>query len=720
MIGGTRRHGTGALAAPRALPFPLAPDQMRWLGLLLVAAQLPLVGTVPAWAAAFGIALVGVRFLLLRRERLRPTGPTVMASPLLLLAAAMATGVALRLHYGYFAGRDPCVAFLYVLLGIKFLEARSSRDGALLVCLSGFLVVAQFLYNQSLFAALASLPAVLLIAAVLLQLTRPANRVESLREWRSVLARSARMLAQGIPVAVLLFLFFPRLAAPLWGLPNDRMAKTGLSDRMTPGLISELSLSDAVAFRVDFDQPAPPPAQRYWRGPVLSAFDGRSWSSGGRSEPGRIEASGRQPVSYTVTLEPQEGPWLFALEFPASLPIATGADDDGRREPLATLTHEKELLSKARSLQPLQYRIVSSPGADFAAGDGSRLARDRAANLRLPATLERINPRTVAFARALRAEHADDAALAAAVLRHFHHEPFVYTLTPPVLGERFLDGFLFETRRGFCEHYAGAFVVLMRAAGIPARVVTGYQGGEINPRGGYMIVRQSDAHAWAEILVDGRWQRYDPTAAVSPSRIEIGLGAALPAGEPVPLFARLDSGWLKSLQLGWDAVNHQWRHLVVGFNHELQQALLRELALDKAPAWQVMALIGGLGLAWLGALLGWLAWRRRRRDPVRTAWDALGRRLADAGLPRAPHEGPLEFMARATARWPEFAAAFAVIGDAYAQLRYGALPEQGPARGATLARLRRAAAVLPGSRRLRRCGGRPNGLPDRRALALPP
>jgi transglutaminase-like putative cysteine protease len=700
----TRRHDIGTEGL--SLAFPLAPDQMRWVGLLLVAAQLPLVATVPRWVAVFGIALVGVRFALLRRERLRSSGPAMLASPLLLLAAAVATGIALRFHFGYFAGRDPCVAFLFVLLGIKFLEARSSRDGALLVCLSGFLVVAQFLYNQSLFAAFAGLPAVLLIAAVLLQLTRPAGRVEPLREWRPVLARSARMLAQGIPVALLLFLFFPRLAAPLWGLPNDRMAKTGLSDRMTPGLISELSLSDAVAFRVDFDQRPPPPSQRYWRGPVLSAFDGRNWSMGGRGEPGRIESSSRQPVSYTVTLEPQEGPWLFALEFPASLPVAAGTDDDGYGAPLATLTREKELVTKAQSLQPLQYRIVSNPGADFPAGDATRLARDRAVNLRLPPWLETTSPRTIAFARALRVDHGDDTELAAAVLRHFHDEPFVYTLSPPPLGERFLDGFLFETRRGFCEHYAGAFVVLMRAAGIPARVVTGYQGGEINPRGGYMIVRQSDAHAWAELLIDGRWQRYDPTAAVAPSRIEMGLGAALPAGEPVPLLARLDSGWLKTLQLGWDAVNHQWRHLVVGFNHELQRAMLRELSLDQLPAWQVMALIGGLGLAWLGALLGWLAWRRRRRDPVRTAWDALGRRLAGAGLPRQPHEGPLDYMARATARWPEFAAAFAVIGDAYAQLRYGAQSAQGPARRAALGRLRRAAQVLPGSFRLRRADTR--------------
>jgi transglutaminase-like putative cysteine protease len=536
------------------------------------------------------------------------------------------------------------------------------------------------------------------------QLTLPAGGAPGLTRWRPVIGGAARMLAQGVPLAALLFLFVPRLSAPLWGLPADHVAKTGLSERMTPGFISELSLSDAVAFRVDFDREPPPPAQRYWRGPVLSEFDGEGWSISGGPAPGRFERSSRDTVAYTVTLEPHDKLWLFALEFPAALPVATGTEDVPRAAGIATLSSEQQLLALAPVTQPMQYRQVSRPGADFPVGDRARLLLEQEANRRLPPGFARLNPRTVALARELRDRFADDDALARAVLDHFHAEPFVYTLTPPRLGRNAQDAFLFDTRRGFCEHYASAFVFLLRAAGVPARVVTGYQGGEMNPRGNYMIVRQSDAHAWAEALIDGRWRRFDPTAAVSPSRIEWGLGGALPFGEPVPLLARLDSSWQKSLQLAWDAVNHDWRHVVIGFNRERQQSLLRELALDERPAWHTAALISGLCASWLGALLGWLTWKKRRRDPVHAVWSALGLRLARAGLPREPQEGPLAYMDRATRRWPEFAAAFGVIGAAYAQLRYGAEPidHADQQRRIALSTLKRALQVLPRARRLAR------------------
>ena len=250
------------------------------------------------------------------------------------------------------------------------------------------------------------------------------------------------------------------------------------------------------------------------------------------------------------------------------------------------------------------------------------------------------------------------------MLAWFNRENFVYTLSPPLLDEDTVDEFLFDTRRGFCEHYASAFVVLLRAAGIPARVVTGYQGGAMNPRGGYMIVRQSDAHAWAEALIDGQWQRFDPTAAVSPSRIEIGLGGALPAGERVPFLARLDASWLKSVQLAWDAINHDWRRNVVGFNYERQRSLWRD--------WQarpLRAVAGrGDGRGWRcsrgpALLAAWLMFRRRRQERALVLWDDLCRRLARAGLPRQAHEGPLAFAQRAAQRWPQFAIAFAAIGS---------------------------------------------------------
>jgi len=239
--------------------------------------------------------------------------------------------------------------------------------------------------------------------------------------------------------------------------------------------------------------------------------------------------------------------------------------------------------------------------------------------------------------------------------------------------------------------------VLLRAAGIPARVVTGYQGGEMNPDGGYMIVRQSDAHAWAEALVDGRWQRFDPTAAVAPSRIEHGLGAALPAGEPVPYLARLEMTWLKSLRLHWDAINYQWQRGVVGFNVGRQQDLLRDFGLDNAHPVQLVVVIAVMAFAWGLALLGLSRLRRAQIDPEVALWSRVCRRLARAGLARRPDEGPLDFAERAAAHWPRWSSLIRRIGETYARLHYG--PERGQ-RAALLAQLRTSVDALPGARRL--------------------
>jgi hypothetical protein len=288
-----------------------------------------------------------------------------------------------------------------------------------------------------------------------------------------------------------------------------------------------------------------------------------------------------------------------------------------------------------------------------------------------------------------------------AVLQHFRDEPFVYTLAPPLYEGEPVDEFLFGARRGFCEHYASAFVVMMRAAGIPARVVTGYQGGEINPRGGYLIVRQSDAHAWAEAIIDGEWRRIDPTAAVSPLRVERGIGAALPENDQVPLLARLDGGWLKTVELAWDSVNHQWRRNVVDFDFHRQRALWREMDIDTVEPWRIMAVVALIAGAWAAAVLGWLTLKRRRQERALVLWDTVCRRLARAGLVRQPHEGPLAYAIRAADRWPQFAIALHAIGQSFAMLRYGDTAARPRERAAMLATLERAIEVLPGAARLR-------------------
>lgn len=669
-------------AAPAA---PLSRTHLAWLAALVVLAQLPLWGQLPLWIAVAGSGLAAAR-LLLPANRLPPARLRRWLLPVIALTVA----IGIRLHYGYFLARDPCVAYLYVLVGIKYLEAKGPRDGGLLVCLALFLTLTQFFYNQGIAAAAIALPVVLVLGGVLAAL-RPAPAAAA--GWIAPLAATARMLVQGVPLALLLFVVFPRLAGPLWGSPMAAGARSGLSDTMAPGMISELSLSDAVAFRVDFIGPPPPPPLRYWRGPVLSRFNGIEWSALLRPGDGKFAGAGPRAIEYTVTMEPNNRPWLFALEQATSLPVPVSDEalsSVGPLRPLARLTRDRQLLAIVGVAQTIRYTQRSALGDRFPAVGNF----DASDNLQLPQR----NPRTVAFARELRARSASDRAFIDSVLDWFRSEPFVYTLAPPPLEGDTVDGFLFDTRRGFCEHYASAFVVLLRAAGIPSRVVTGYQGGEINPTGNYLIVRDSDAHAWAEALLDGVWQRFDPTAAVAPSRIEKGLGAALSQEEPVPYLARLEMSWLKNLRLHWDAVNYQWQRGVVGFNVQRQQDVLRDLGLDRATPWQVVAVVAAVVLAWGLVIVGLAQVRHARRDPAQASWTRLGRRLARAGLPRRPDEGPLAYVQRAALRWPQWSSLLRRIGENYALLRYG--PRDGQ-RNERLGTLRQSLASLPGARALR-------------------
>jgi hypothetical protein len=330
---------------------------------LLVAAQVPHLAFVPRWVAFFGALSVGLRLLLLWRHR-GSSGTLPAPIPSWALALfAIASGVAVTWSFGYFLGRDPCVAFLFMLVGIKFLEARNTRDGTVLMCLASFLFVTPFFYSQSLFAALCAVPAMLLIGATLEVLARPPSASPSPSAskgaWAAPIVRGAKLLLQGIPLAALLFVLFPRLAAPLWGLPTDRAASTGLSEKMAPGTIAELSLSDAVAFRVDFDGAVPPPIQRYWRGPVLSRFDGREWTIQPQRVDGTLARPDARTVAYTVSLEPHYKPWLFALDLPASLPKLASSDTESQGAELAGLTRNQQLIARSLVLQPLRYRQTS-------------------------------------------------------------------------------------------------------------------------------------------------------------------------------------------------------------------------------------------------------------------------------------------------------------------------------------------------------------------------
>jgi transglutaminase-like putative cysteine protease len=466
------------------------------------------------------------------------------------------------------------------------------------------------------------------------------------------------MILQGVPIMLALFLLFPRVQGPLWGLPQiNYSAKSGLSESMAPGDVSSLSLSDEVAFRALFETQPQKPAQFYWRGPVLWNYDGRTWRAGlNLTAPlgQQFEALG-PPLRYTVTMESHDRYWMFAIDLPLVVPQG------------AYLTTDYQLLSRRIVRERLRYDMQSSPqyriGVDESPGT-LRLAR------RLPPDA---SPRARALVAQWRAQSGSDRDVLLRALDFFREQPFTYTLEPPKLEADPVDQFLFETRSGFCEHYASAFTFLMRAAGIPARVVTGYLGGEVNPVDGYVVVRQSDAHAWSEVWLPGEgWVRVDPTAAVSPLRMERGLAAAVPDSVQ-PGLARNRFDWLKQALYAWDAVANTWNQWVLGYNPDRQMRFLAQFGLTEV-TWQNMVIIltavsGIIILALSLALLFRI--NAQRPDPVQRAYLSYCDAMAKRGAPRKSSEGPRDFAARVSMQFPEFRETAHKVCAIYVLLRYG-------------------------------------------------
>lgn len=624
-----------------------------WVVAALGAALAPHVPHLPAWTTLLLVAAGAWRWVADRRRW--PLPPQWLR----VIAVAAAT-LAVLGTYRTLNGIEAGTVLLALMAGVKLLETRGSRDLSVLMFIAYFLLYAALLRDQR----LPQLPYLLVVTVFA---TAALMRVHAGTEGdcgRDLLRRSGTLLLQALPLALLLFLLFPRLPGPFWGIASGDQARTGLGDEMTPGDISDLSVSGEVAFRVRFFGAVPPPAQRYWRGPVLHEFDGRSWRRPrAQAFPTQAVEFLGEPVDYQITLEPTDRPWILALDMPAQWP---------ERE--AWRGYDFQLVSPRRLTEVSSYRLRSYPR--FVAGiDLPKSLRNK--DTQLP---PEGNPRSRALARELVTRHGGDPlAITRALLTMFREQPYVYTLDPPKLADNAMDEFLFETRRGFCEHYASAYTLVMRAAGVPARVVTGYQGGEFNPIGGYLIVRQSDAHAWSEIWVDGRgWLRVDPTAAVAPERIEQNLVRALAEDEPAPGRLRDASAlWLR-VELTWDTLNDFWNERVVRFNAARQLDLLEQLGFED-PDWRTL----GLGLAaslaaFFVTFSLYLAWRYR--DPPRD-WPArlhaeVARRVRKRGLIPAAAEGPVAFLERAEQACPDLAHDLAAIRSLYVDLRYGPLPTE--------------------------------------------
>jgi len=635
----------------RPLPHPLAPEaravgsrDVAWLVAALVLVIAPHMLRAPWWLTLLTLCLYGWRvWFMLNRAPL--------PSRWLVLAIALAGMLGIWFEFRSLFGRTPGVLLLMLLSGLKLLETRTQRDAAIAVFLGHFIIMSNFLYTQSIPTALFMCLALFVLTTTLVGFSAPQRAV------RPNARTAGLLLMHAVPIALVLFLLFPRVQGPLWGLPQDAYAGlSGITDSMAPGSLSRLALSDATAFRAEFRGPPPPHVLLYWRGPVLWDFDGRTWSVG-RTLLARYEppSGGRTRFRYDVVLEPHNRTWLFALESPATAPRNARFGIDG------------ELLTNLPVRARMRYEVESIADPDPRPDELGVLLRR---GLQLPPGF---NPKARALAQQWREASGSDGEVVSRAVAFLRAGRYQYTLEPPLLGQNSVDEFLFDTRQGFCEHFASAFTFLMRAAGVPARVVLGYQGGDVNPVDGILTVRQADAHAWSEVFLRGRgWVRVDPTVAAAPARLESGVAHAVPDPQALPFLSRTDLQWLISLRYRWDALAHAWNVWVLGYDPSRQRELLSFVGIPDAD-WRALSaalftILGGV----TAVLLVWSLRRFSRPDPVQRAWRGFCRKLAARGLERSPHEGPRDYSERAARALPASRQTILRIGALYIALRYGA------------------------------------------------
>jgi transglutaminase-like putative cysteine protease len=626
----------------------IAFERLLWTTGCLALSLAPHVGTIPVWVLGTCAAAAAIRLGLAARGRDAP--PQLLRILVALLAISL-----LFAQFHTFNGIKAGTSLLALMGGLKLLETRVDRDVCVIILIVYFLSLAALLVGESLWLLVYLVGVCWLTTATLLRLTvsQPGPN------WRASLRYSGRVLLQAIPLALILWLFFPRFAEPLWRVASPGMsASSGLGDSLSPGDITDLALSDDIAFRVHFDGVYPPTKERYWRGPVLHLFDGRTWH---RADSNLMAPPAFVPEGpayrYTVSLEPYPHPWIYTLDWPTQAEL-----------PNARMSADLVLLQSGPVSRMTEVAAVSHSKGRFEQDLG---AVTRARDLRLPL---RSNPRTTAFAQQLRREHPDDGDFVRVVLERVHTQEYYYTLEPPPLGADSVDEFLFDTKRGFCGHYASAFAVLMRAAGIPARVVTGYVGGTYNRYSHDWIVRQSDAHAWVEVWIAGSgWTRVDPTAAIDPSRVDRRLRDAESEIAAANIQLGRNLPWLADLRMRIEASREMWRQAILRYNPASQLALLEQLKIPEPDAQKLVLVLG----VTLTLALAWLTWQVRRELSYRPA-DALARayarlcaKLAAHGLPRAAHEGAEDYAARIAAARPDLAPAVLVLCRRYSELRYG-------------------------------------------------
>jgi transglutaminase-like putative cysteine protease len=613
-------------------------DARDTLFLLIVIALivLPQAENLPWWCSAITAMILVYRGTLAIEARPLPGKWARVGLLVLTLAATFATHRTLL-------GRDAGVTLVVILLALKTLELRARRDAFVLFFLGFFAMLTNFFYSQSLMTAVTMLLALLGLLTALVNAHMPVGKPPL-----KLAARTASWMALlGAPIMLALFLLFPRFA-PLWGTPADAMAgRTGLSNTMRVGTIAELALDDRIAARIKFENDrAPPQSQLYFRGPVLAQFDGREWTalpswSRGAPTSDNLRTKG-SPVRYEITLEPSHRPWLLTLDAAQSRPEVPGFEVLG--------TPDLQWLANRPISDLVRYRAESY--TQFESGPTRQTPALRPYLALPPGT----NPRTAALAAEMRAQpalaNADTQAFVRAALQRLRTGGYTYTLEPGIYGNDTADEFWFDRKQGFCEHIASAFVVLMRGLGVPARIVTGYQGGELNSVDKFWVLRQSDAHAWAEVWQEGvGWMRVDPTGAVSPGRVGQFQRLVPQPGLFTGAIGTLSPTLAQNVRAAWEAVNNGWNQWVLNYTQSRQLNLLKSIGFQ-APsledlAYVLLYLLAGASLA--GA--GWALWERSQHDPWLRLLAQARARLAKAGLNVPATAPPRQLAAQAEARF---------------------------------------------------------------------
>lgn len=621
----------------------LSRRQLAALLLVQAAVVLPHASRLPGAALLVWALIVFWYFQIWRQRWSLPGGWVKLALVVISLAA-------LALHYDGFLALEAQIAVVVCGLSLKLLELKSRRDVWIVLAIAYFLVAGQFLFEQQMIWLLVS--ALQLCALLMLHQQLHATTAS----WGGSLRRAMLLLLQSLPILVFLFLLFPRMG-PLWSVPlPGSNAVTGLSDEMSPGDVARLSRSGALAFRAEFDAVLPMPSQLYWRGLVLEYFDGRRWSRhpvpAGEWQPRRPAGDA---LSYSLTLEPGVHAWVPALSGSYIERNDMELDRRGQWLPDQVLTGRLHYRARADFSRPAADPVLSE--------------RERRLNLYTP---PRANPRSKALADSWRQSIADPEQRVSAVLQWWRQQPLVYTLNPPLLGQHSVDEFLFDSQRGFCEHFAGAMAFLLRSAGVPARIVLGYQGGERNPLNSTLLVHQSDAHAWLEYWTTaGGWQRLDPTALLVPARIEQGAGEVLSAER-----GYLSDGinlrrfrWANQMRFWMDSLEYNWARWVLNFDQEDQWQILRNWEQWKLPPlhW-LLGVFAGIGL--IVSLI--IRYRERSRlHPLEHHYERLTAPLRRAGLQRRAGETPRQFARRVRAVLPEHGEWIDGLTGQFERARYG-------------------------------------------------